>query len=82
LIDYLITLLCGAGSDQPLQDPVQMTPRLHELCECSGIHHSPHLPEIEAEFFHAADMYEADAREEVQLRALRDRKAAILCKDI
>jgi len=77
LIDYLITLLCGTGSDQSLQDPVQLTPRLHELCERSGIHYSPHLPEIEAEFFHAADMYEADAREEVQLRALRDRKAEL-----
>jgi hypothetical protein len=76
-IDYLITLLCGAGSDQPLQDPVQLTPRLHELCERSGVEYDPRLPEIEAEFFHAADMYEADTREEQTLRALQTRKAEL-----
>ena len=76
-IDYLITLLCSAGSDQPLHDPVQLTPRLHELCERVGVDYDPRLPEIEAEFFHAADMYEADAREEQQLRALRTRKTEL-----
>ncbi|MBW2495069.1 MAG: hypothetical protein JRE43_09995, partial [Deltaproteobacteria bacterium] len=76
-IDYLITLLCSAGPDRPPLDPVQLTPRLHELCERSGVDYDPRLPEIEAEFFHAADMYEADSREEMQLRALRTRKTEL-----
>jgi hypothetical protein len=76
-IDYLITLLCSAGPDQPPLDPVQLTPRLHELCERTGVDYDPRLPEIEAEFFHAADMYEADSRGEMQLRALRTRKTEL-----
>ncbi len=76
-IDYVITLLCSASSDQPLHDPVQLTPRLHELCERTGGDYDPRLPEIEAEFFHAADMYQADARGEQQLRALQTRKAEL-----
>lgn len=75
-IDYLITLLCIVGSDQPPLDPVQLTPRLHELCGRSGVDYDPRLPEIEAEFFHAADMYEADARGDLQ-RALMARKAEL-----
>jgi hypothetical protein len=76
-IDYLVTLLCSAGPDQPPRDPVQLTPRLHELCERSGVDYDPRLPEIEAEFFHAADMYEAESRGEMQLRALRTRKTEL-----
>jgi len=76
-IDYVITLLCSASSDQPLHDPVQLTPRLHELCERTGGDYDPRLPEIETEFFHAADMYQADARGEQQLRALQTRKAEL-----
>jgi len=76
-IDYLVTLLCSAGPDQPPLDPVQLTPRLHEICERTGIDYDPRLPEIEAEFFHAADMYEADSRGEMQLRALRTRKTEL-----
>jgi hypothetical protein len=76
-IDYLVTLLCSAGPDQPPLDPVQLTPRLHELCERTGVDYDPRLPEIEAEFFHAADMYEADSRGEIQLRALRTRKTEL-----
>jgi hypothetical protein len=76
-IDYVITLLCSSDSDQPLQDPVQLTPRLHELCGRSGVDYDPRLPEIESEFFHAADLYEADARGEQQLRALQIRKAEL-----
>jgi len=76
-IDYLITLLCSAGPDQPPLDPVQLTPRLHEVCERTGVDYDPRLPEIEAEFFHAADMYEADSRGEMQLRALRTRKTEL-----
>ncbi len=76
-IDYLITLLCAVGEGQPPHDPVQLTPRLHELCERSGIDYDPRLPEIEAEFFHAADMYAADARGENQLRALQQRKTEL-----
>ena len=75
-IDYLITLLCSVGPDQPPLDPVQLTPRLHELCGRSGVDYDPRLPEIEAAFFHAADMYEADAQGEVQ-RALMVRKAEL-----
>jgi hypothetical protein len=76
-IDYLITLLCtaGAGTDPPaLRDPVTLTPRLYGLCERSDVDYDPRLPEIEAEFFAAADMYEADARGEIALRTLRRRK--------
>jgi hypothetical protein len=76
-IDYVITLLCSVGSDQPPHDPVQLTPRLHELCERSSIDYDPRLPEIEAEFFHAASLDEADARLEPQLRALQTRKAEL-----
>jgi len=76
-IDYLVTLLCNAGPDRPPHDPVQLTPRLHELCERIGVDYDPRLPEIEAEFFHAADLYEAESREEMQLRALRTRKAEL-----
>jgi len=76
-IDYLITLLCSDGLDQPPRDPVQLTPRLHQLCARSGVDYDPRLPEIEAEFFHAADLFEADARDELQQRALRTRKAEL-----
>jgi hypothetical protein len=76
-IDYVITLLCSASSGQPLSDPVQLTPRLHDLCERNRVDYDPRLPEIEAEFFHAADMYEADTRGEHQLRALQSRKTEL-----
>jgi len=76
-IDYLITLLCAVGEGQPPHDPVQLTQRLHELCERSGVDYDPRLPEIEAEFFHAADIYEADAGRENRLRALQQRKAEL-----
>ena len=79
-IDYLITLLCtaGAGTDAGAhQDPVTLTPRLYGLCERSDIDYDSRLPEIEAEFFAAADMHEGDAREEMALRALRRRKAEL-----
>ncbi len=64
-------------SGMPPNDPVQLTPRLHELCGRSIVDYDPRLPEIEAEFFHAADMYEADARGELRLRALQTRKAEL-----
>jgi len=76
-IDYLITLLCSAGPDQPPLDPLQLTPRLHELCERTGGEYDPRLPDIEAEFFHAADMYEAESRGEMELRTLRTRKTEL-----
>jgi hypothetical protein len=47
-IDYLITLLCAVGEGHPPHDPVQLTPRLHELCERSDVDYDPRLPEIEA----------------------------------
>jgi hypothetical protein len=74
--DYLITLLCAPG-DQPIDDPVQLTPRLHELCERSEVDYDPRLPEIEAEFFAAADLHEAEARDDIQQLALRRRKAEL-----
>jgi hypothetical protein len=79
-IDYLITLLCtaDAGTDAgALRDPVTLTPRLYGLCERSDVDYDPRLPEIEAEFFAAADMYAADARGEIALRALRRRKVEL-----
>ncbi len=79
-IDYLITLLCSsdAGADTgTIQDPVTLTPRLYGLCERSDIDYDPRLPEIEAEFFAAADMYAADARGESALRTLRRRKSEL-----
>ncbi len=74
-IDYLITLLCTSGDpDAPLQDPVTLTRRLHELCEQAGAGGDPRLPELEAEFFAAADLGEGRVREEVERRTLRRRK--------
>jgi hypothetical protein len=74
-IDYLITLLCiGGSSDAPLHDPVTLTPRLYSLCEQSAVDYDPRLPELEAEFFSASDMHQADSRKEVKLRSLRRRK--------
>jgi hypothetical protein len=74
-IDYLITLLCiGAAGDSPLDDPVTLTPRLFGLCQQSDIGYDERLPALEAEFFAAADMHQADARQEVGLRKLRRRK--------
>jgi hypothetical protein len=76
-IDYLITLLCTAGTGRDTgepQDPVTLTPRLYGLCERADIDNDPRLSKIEAEFFAAADTHEADAREEMALRALRQRK--------
>jgi hypothetical protein len=75
VIDYLITLLTTGGDPSaPLQDPVTLTPRLFSLCERSDIEYDPRLPELEAEFYAAVDMHQADVREEVQLRTLRQRK--------
>ncbi len=74
-LDYLITILCTGGNPAaPLQDPVNLTPRLHELCMRSDVEYDPRLPELEAAFFQAADLHEADVREEVELRTLRRRK--------
>jgi len=74
--DYLITLLCAPGRG-PISDPVQLTPRMRELCERSAVDYDPRLPEIEAEFFAAADLHAAEAREDLQLQALRRRKAEL-----
>ncbi|MDJ0849515.1 MAG: hypothetical protein QNK04_14175 [Myxococcota bacterium] len=74
-LDYLITLLCTGGDpDAPLQDPVTLTRRLHALCESAAANPDPRVPELEAEFFAAADLRQGDAREEVELRTLRRRK--------
>jgi len=78
-IDYLITLLCTAGSADgaPILDPVTLTPRLYGLCQQSDVDYDPKLPDVEAEFFAAADMAAADAREELALRRLRQRKTEL-----
>jgi len=76
-IDYLITLLCTAGTDADRnvpQDPIGLTPRLYALCERAGEQDHPELAEIEAEFYAASDVSEGDARDEVRLRVLRQRK--------
>ena len=74
-LDYLITLLCtGADPSAPLQDPVTLTHRLHQLCERSTGDYDPHLPELEAEFYAAAELHEADLRDEIEKRTLRRRK--------
>ena len=72
-LDYLITLLCtGADPQAPLQDPVTLTHRLHQLCERSTVDYDPRLPGLEAEFYAAAG--QADLRDEVELRTLRRHK--------
>jgi hypothetical protein len=74
-LDYLITLLCtGADPQAPLQDPVTLTHRLHQLCERSSVVYDPRLPALEAEFYAAAELHEADLRNELELRTLRRRK--------
>jgi hypothetical protein len=79
-IDYLITLLCTAGSGTDagaIQDPVTLTPRLYGLCERSDADCDPLLAEIEAEFLTAADTCETDAHEEIALRTMRRRKTEL-----
>ena len=74
-LDYLITLLSTGGNpNAPMQDPVTLTHRLHQLCERSAVDCDARLPELEAEFYAAADLREADIRKEVELRTLRRRK--------
>ena len=74
-LDYLITLLCtGADPSAPLQDPVTLTHRLHQLCERSTVDYDPRLPELEAQFYAAAELHEADLRDEVEQRTLRRHK--------
>ncbi|TMA32123.1 MAG: hypothetical protein E6J87_13735 [Deltaproteobacteria bacterium] len=74
-LDYLITLLCtGADPQAPLQDPVTLTHRLHQLCERSTVDYDPRLPELEAEFYASAELPEADLRDEVEQGTLRRRK--------
>ena len=74
-LDYLITLLCTGGNPHAaLQDPVTLTHRLHRLCERSDVDYDPRLPALEAEFYAAADLHEAELRNEVELRTLRRRK--------
>jgi hypothetical protein len=78
-LDYLITLLCTGGDTQrrsPPDDPALLSPRLQALClraqgECGARH-----PEVEAEFFAAANLA-ADLEDEIQLGRLRARKAEL-----
>jgi hypothetical protein len=77
VIDYIVTLLCTTNSPSDaahLHDPVTLTPRMYGLCERSDIDYDERLPEIEAEFYAAADLYEADTRSDSELRALARRK--------
>jgi hypothetical protein len=74
-LDYLITLLSTGGDpDAPMQDPVTLTHRLHSLCERAAADDHPRVPELEAEFYAAADMNEADIGKELELRGMRRRK--------
>ena len=76
-VDYLITLLCTSDpekGDEYLHDPVTLTPLLHRLCQRADVDYDPRLPQIEAEFFSAADMYEADVRVDATMRSLARRK--------
>ena len=79
-LDYLITLLCigDPGRDAAVShDPATLTPRLAALCERCDQDVDPDLSAVEAEFFAAADLYEADAGQKVAKRSLRRRKAAL-----
>lgn len=79
-LDYLITLLCIGDSGRDavvLYDPVSLTRRLAALCEGSDLDVDRELSEVEAEFFAAADLYEAAAGQSVAKRSLRRRKAAL-----
>ena len=81
-LDYVITLLCIGGSARDaavMHDPVTLTPRLAALCARSDLDGDPAYSEVEAEFFVAADLYEADAGQKVSQRSLRRRKAELGC---
>jgi hypothetical protein len=78
VLDYLITLLCTGGDPEaPLQDPVNLTPRLHSVCERSDFDLDPRLPELEAEFYSAAARQRGEGRDEVELQTLHRRKVEI-----
>ena len=80
-IDYLITALCSDGAETGTsnpRDPATLTDRLKELCARATEDYDPRLPEIEAEFFTAADattdgVWQADGL----LRSLAARKSEL-----
>lgn len=74
-LDYLITLLSTGGDPHaPFQDPVTLTHRLHRLSERAAVDCDPGLSDLEADLYAAAELQEADLRNEVELRAMRRRK--------
>jgi hypothetical protein len=75
-IDYLVTLLCsGDRADGALlQDPTGLTPRLFTLCERAQAADTPALDAAEADFYAAAEVDDAEARDEQKLVAMRRRK--------
>lgn len=78
-IDYLITLLCTNGNAQQStlpHDPVMLTPCFEMICQRAEAEGEARLPEIEAEFFAAANL-EEDLHDEIQRRGLRARKAKL-----
>ena len=78
-IDYLITLLCSASTEDGgnLQDPMTLTSRLYGLCLQADDAHDPALAEVEAQFFAAADLQREELHEELSQRTLRQRKAEL-----
>lgn len=76
-IDYLITLLCTTSESSDAvfpQDPVTLTPQLTSLCAQPDRDRDPRLPEIEAEFFAAADRYGTEVGSSDRLHELTRRK--------
>jgi hypothetical protein len=77
-LDLLITLLCTGGNPHgALHDPVLLTERLQRLCERSDVDYDARLPELEAEFYAAANLREAELRNDGEQRALRRRKVEL-----
>jgi hypothetical protein len=76
-LDLLITLLCTGGNPHgALHDPILLTERLQRLCERSDVD-DVRLPELEAEFYAAANLSEAELRNDGEQRALRLRKVEL-----
>ena len=75
-LDVLITLSCAVGNPYGrLHDPIQLTDQLQRLCERSAVDYAAaRLPELEAEFYAAANLSDAEPSDENEHRALRLRK--------
>ena len=79
-LDHLITLLCtrpDSDSGAIGFDPVTLTSRMQELTVQADDPEDPHLAEVEAEFFAAANLDTEGLREELQIRRLQRRKTEL-----